>query len=105
MLTERDVMRALLPSAVVAVPEESGGPAPESGGEPLEVRREAGSLSVGECMTRPAVSVAETADVREAVRLMLSRQLKRLPVVSEDGQVVGVVNRVDIIQAIFEENL
>jgi len=56
-------------------------------------------------MTQPAVSVHENAEVRAAAKRMLARRLKRLPVVTDEGKVVGVLNRIDICQALFEGNL
>ena len=62
----------------------------------------AGQERVLDWMTVPAVCIAETADVGEAVAILRSRHLKRLPVVTDAGRVVGVVNRIDLLQAVFE---
>lgn len=91
MLTESDVLRAV-------------GQAAGQWGDG-EMGKRIGAFLVREFMTAPAVSVAEDVDVAEAAETMLSRHLKRLPVVNDAGQVVGVLNRIDVFQAIFEGNL
>ncbi|HZT41591.1 MAG TPA: CBS domain-containing protein [Chthonomonadaceae bacterium] len=66
---------------------------------------EAAGFRVGDYMTQPALSVSENADIQEAAHLLLTRGIKRLPVIREDGQVVGVLTRLDVCEAIFEGNL
>ena len=63
------------------------------------------SLTVEKVMSRPAVAVEEDTDVMEAARLMLEKRLKRVPVVTDAGEVVGMLNRVDVLQALFEGTL
>jgi CBS domain-containing protein len=80
MLTETDIVRAA---------------------RALTGHRAAGAL-VKAWMTAPAVSVHESADVTEAAHILLTKGLKRLPVVTDAGAVVGVLNRIDLLQAVFE---
>lgn len=93
IITERDVVAALL-RADSAITSES-----------FAAWRSAGSALVKDAMTAPALSVAEDSDVRAAVLLMLERGLKRIPVVSNNMDIVGVLNRVDALQALFEGQL
>jgi CBS domain-containing protein len=51
-------------------------------------------------MTSPAVTISADARVAEAVRLMLDRQVKRLPVVDKQGALIGMISRTDILAAI-----
>jgi CBS domain-containing protein len=44
-------------------------------------------------MTSPAVAIADTASVIEALTLSVERHVKRLPVVDSAGRPVGVVSR------------
>ena len=60
------------------------------------------SIPVAKVMRRPVLSVSEDSDVREAARLFLVNDFTRLPVLSADGDVVGTINRVDILQGAFE---
>jgi CBS domain-containing protein len=52
-----------------------------------------------EAMTSPAVTVSPHRDVAQAARLMVERRINRLPVVSEDGGLVGIVTRADLVRA------
>ncbi len=51
---------------------------------------------VPEVMTADVVSVPNTADVKEAARLMRDRQIRRIVVVDSDQRVVGIVSLGDI---------
>jgi CBS domain-containing protein len=51
---------------------------------------------VPEAMTADVVSVPETADVKEAARLMKDRQIRRIVVVDSNKRVVGIVSLGDI---------
>lgn len=53
--------------------------------------------TAGRAMTAPAITVASEATVTEAARLMLERNLNRLPVV-DDGRLVGIVTRADLVR-------
>jgi signal-transduction protein with cAMP-binding, CBS, and nucleotidyltransferase domain len=57
---------------------------------------------VRDWMTVPAISVSENEDVATAALLLTVNRLKRLPVTTEAGQVVGMLNRIDLMQAVFE---
>jgi CBS domain-containing protein len=57
----------------------------------------AGGLDAGELMTRPAVTVSPDLPLAEAARLMYDRRVKRLPVVTDAGQLVGIISRVDVL--------
>jgi CBS domain-containing protein len=56
---------------------------------PLEMRAE-------EIMSSPVVTVEEDADVEEVARLMQDRQVRRVPVVDQYGNVRGMVAQADI---------
>ena len=60
-------------------------------------RAKAGAESAADLMTAPAVVVTPTATTAAAARLMDEHQIKRLPVVDEDGRLVGVVSRSDLL--------
>jgi predicted transcriptional regulator len=44
-------------------------------------------------MSRPAVTVRQDADFQKALALMQEKKLRRLPVVDDDGRLVGIVVR------------
>lgn len=54
--------------------------------------------SVGDAMTRPAVTIGPKRPVHEAARLMVTEGVNRLPVV-ENGKLVGIVTRADVVRA------
>ncbi len=54
---------------------------------------------VAEVMTKNPVTVCEDTPLDEAVRLMESRAIKRLPVLRK-GQLVGVISRADLLRAL-----
>jgi CBS domain-containing protein len=60
-------------------------------------RSKADGLTAAELMTAPAITIRPEADVSQAARIMRTRHVKRLPVVTETGGLVGVVSRVDLL--------
>lgn len=56
------------------------------------------ALTAGEAMTAPAVSVSSHCRIVEAAGIMTARGFNRLPVI-EDGRLVGIVTRADLIRA------
>ena len=61
--------------------------------------RKAFASSVGDMMTRDPVTIDSDATVEEAARVIAERKHNRLPVV-EHGRLVGVVTRVDVLDAL-----
>ena len=55
------------------------------------------ALTAGEMMTAPAITIGPNATVPAAARLMTSRHVRLLPVVDDDGKVLGVVSRRDLL--------
>ena len=53
---------------------------------------------VADVMTSPAVTIEADATVADAAHLMVSRRLKRVPVVDENGRMLGVISRVDLLR-------
>lgn len=53
---------------------------------------------VGDVMTQTVVSVSEGTSLSEIARLLEANNIKRVPVV-EEGQLVGLVSRADILRA------
>ena len=48
------------------------------------------------------VSIEESTPLVEAAHLLLSSGFRRLPVVNSGNQVIGVLNRIDILQALLD---
>jgi CBS domain-containing protein len=64
--------------------------------ETLCKRLDAGAIRVEEIASRPLVTVNQDAPVREAIRLMSRRGVRRLPVVDDKGEIVGIVAADDL---------
>jgi CBS domain-containing protein len=54
--------------------------------------------TAGEAMTSPALTIEPGRPAAEAARLMIEKQINRLPVVS-GGRLVGIVTRADLVRA------
>ncbi len=52
-------------------------------------------------MTARPLTVTEGTTARHAARLMEKRRVRRLPVLRDDGQVIGVVSRTDLLRALL----
>jgi CBS domain-containing protein len=64
--------------------------------------RKAFASRVKDMMTPDPVTIAPDASVKEAARLIAERRHNRLPVV-EHGRLVGVVTRLDVLEALARE--
>ncbi len=60
------------------------------------------ATTAGELMTSEVVTVSPATTVREAAGLMYKRHLNPLPVVDDQGHLVGIVSRSDIIRLLTE---
>jgi CBS domain-containing protein len=58
--------------------------------------RRPGDLPVGEIMTRDLAFSTPGSDVRDALKTMAQRQLRRLPVVDDAGRLLGILSLGDI---------
>lgn len=93
----KDVAKLLLDRGI------SGVPVVDTAGGVLGVVSETELLApeghvAGEAMTAPAVTIAPNRPLAVAAETMLSKRVNRLPVV-EDGQLVGIVARADLVRA------
>ncbi len=58
--------------------------------------RDAQSTTVSQVASKNLVTIDPQQELGEALRLMASHQVRRLPVVEEDGKLVGIVSQADI---------
>jgi CBS domain-containing protein len=61
------------------------------------------SVTVGEIASRELVTIDPQQDLDEALRLMARHQVRRLPVVEEDGKLVGIVAQADVAKRASEK--
>ncbi len=59
-------------------------------------------VPVREWMAAPAVTIGVRATVREAIDLMKASKIRHLPVIDEDGRLVGIVTDRDLRQMVFD---
>jgi CBS domain-containing protein len=57
----------------------------------------ASGVTAADLMTKPPVTIGPHEPVTHAARLMYARKVKRLPVVDDDGKLVGIVSRADVL--------
>jgi CBS domain-containing protein len=60
--------------------------------------RDPEQMKVTEVASRDVVTLDPQQDLDEALRLMARHQVRRLPVVEEDGRLVGIVAQADVAQ-------
>ena len=80
------------------------GPAPH-----FRVRRHAGQMKAtgtiaADLMSMPAVTIPPDASVVTAAKLMDSRSVKRLPVLNDSGDLVGIVSRGDLLRVFLRSD-
>ena len=86
ILTDRDLRRTLLDPALHERPRQL----------PSTLER----LEVRDVMTIGALAVRPEMDVREAARIMHARDIGALPVVANEGRIVGMLTATDVMQHI-----
>jgi CBS domain-containing protein len=65
--------------------------------------RDVQSTTVGDIASSDLVTIDPEQSIEEAVRLMGEHQVRRLPVVEEDGRLVGVLAQADIAAAGYDQ--
>lgn len=90
MVTDRDLLRHLLPSALRG----GDGIQRDAGAAPLE------DLRVRDVMSRSVMCISEDQALAEVATIMISKDVERLPVVSE-GKLTGFLTRGDILRKLF----
>lgn len=100
MFTEKEVLSYVLPSYI----EKVGKFVYEQ--NPKAVRKKFAELStmeVGQIMRREVVVVNEDTTLSEAARLMLTQRARRIPVLDNTKNVVGMVARCDVLKGLSRE--
>jgi CBS domain-containing protein len=67
--------------------------------------RDPSTTNVDEIASRELVTVDPQQDLDEALRLMAHHQVRRLPVVEEDGTLVGIVAQADVAKHLEPERI
>ncbi len=67
--------------------------------EIAEDMNRAASVLIGEIMTKKVFTIKAEDDISDAAQFMDTHSVNRLPVVDEEGKLIGIVTRGDIISA------
>jgi len=62
------------------------------------MRSQVNAVTAADLMTKPPVTIGPDEPVTHAARLMYNRRVKRLPVISDDGTLIGIVSRCDVLK-------
>jgi CBS domain-containing protein len=60
-------------------------------------RSQVNAVTAAGLMTKPAVTIGPDEPVSHAARLMYKKRVKRLPVTDDDGRLIGIVTRSDVL--------
>ena len=64
-------------------------------------------MTVSEVMSKPLITINSDTSVKDAVSVMEQKDIRRLPIVDNKGQMVGIITAKDIFKTfmrIFKEN-
>jgi CBS domain-containing protein len=65
-------------------------------------------INVSEVMSKPLITITPNTSVKDAVALMDEKNIRRLPVLNDKGQMVGIITAKDIFKAVthmFKESM
>jgi CBS domain-containing protein len=57
------------------------------------------AVTVGDAMSQPALTITAERPLADAATMMLDEGINRLPVVDDDGKLIGLVSRGDLVRA------
>jgi CBS domain-containing protein len=66
--------------------------------------RNPADMTADDCMSDPVIAVTQDTSLEECCRLLEEHQIRRLPVVDQDGNCCGIVAQADLVQHV-EPNL
>jgi CBS-domain-containing membrane protein len=99
VLSEKDILRAMYPS----YKEFTDSPLKHMDFKEMERRySELEGMRAENLMTRNVASVIPETPILKAASMMILRKVRRLPVVDDEGKVVGIVSQGDVHRAVFE---
>ncbi len=74
----------------------------ENPSEYKEMLRKVLGTTAKDIMTKKVVTVSPDADLEELATLMVERKVNPVPVVDEEGKIVGIVSQADVVRVIEE---
>ncbi len=100
MISEKDVLRSLFPTYQEFFED------PEEFKVFADLRRRYGettNLKVSTIYNKRVITVQPDTPLLKALSIMLSKRVRRLPVIDKEGKLIGIVSQGDIHQALFNE--
>lgn len=98
MFTEKDILQYILPSYI----EKIGSFVYTEGSKVIKRKlMELANLKVADLMRKEVVTVEENTSIEEVARIMLTQKIRRIPVLNEEGKVVGIIAREDIVKVLI----
>lgn len=98
MLSEKDILKAIYPT----YKEYIENPQDFKGFEDMQKRYlQTSQLKVKDIFTKNLISVEPSTSLLKALSTMIIKHIRRLPVVDQDGNLIGIVSQGDIHQALF----
>jgi len=64
--------------------------------------RKISKSKVKDVMTKKVVTITPDASILEAAHLMEKKDISRLPVIGENGKLIGIITKVDLLKALLE---
>lgn len=99
MFTEKDILKTILPSYVMQV----GRFVYENSPKTIKCRvAKLPEYKVIDLMRRDVVKVSEETPVCEVAHIMLTQNVRRVPVVDKNDKLVGIVSRSDVVKNILK---
>jgi len=59
------------------------------------------SSKISSVMKTSVISLPSTATIKEAAKLMIEKNIGRVPVVDKEGKIIGIVDREDVVKALL----
>ena len=69
-----------------------------------EEMEEVAAINVVQLMSKDVISLHEYDEVGKAAEYMINDNINRLPIINDEGQLLGIVTRHDIVRATYLEN-
>lgn len=100
MITEKDIIRMALPKYV----EKLGSLANTFDMAPFaKTLAKADKVLVKEIMRKDVITATVNTSVPEVARIMIVKRIRRIPILDQEGRLVGIIARHDIVREIFKE--
>jgi CBS domain-containing membrane protein len=96
MLSEKDFLRQMLPEGSGSFIGLIAECLRAKGCLALPIRKQ----NAGDIMNAPAITVVEATSLAEIIRLFREQRINRVPVLNEQGRLVGIVTRADVLRSL-----